>query len=54
MLNTQNEEKNTVFNSDFDCFVNTFTLNMYVSMSYAGLTRRNTLSIFAWLRHSNT
>jgi len=29
-------------------------LNMYVSMSYTGLTRRYTLFIFVWLRHRNT
>jgi len=27
---------------------------MYTSMSYTGLTRRNTLFIFLWLRHRNT
>jgi len=42
MLNTRNEEKNTVFYSYLACFVNPFTLNMYVSMPYAGLARRNT------------
>ena len=36
MLNTRNEEKNTVLYSRLACFVNTFTLNMYVSMSYTG------------------
>jgi len=34
MLNTRNEEKNTVFYSCLACFVKTFTLNIYVSMSY--------------------
>jgi len=36
--------------------VNTVTLNRnrYVSMSYTGLHRRNTLFVFVWLRHSNT
>jgi len=42
MLNTRNEKKNTVFVSYVACFVNTFTLNMYVFMSYTGLIRRNT------------
>ena len=51
---TRNEEHNTVFYSCLSCFVNTITLNMYVSMSYTGLTRRNTLFIFLWLRHRNT
>ena len=54
MLNTRNEENNTVFYSYLACFVNTFTLNMYVSMSCTGLTRRNTLFVFLWLRHRNT
>jgi len=54
MLNTRNEENNTVFYSYLACFVNTFTLNMYVYMSYTGLTRRNTVFIFLWLRHRNT
>jgi len=34
--------------------VNTFSLHMYVSMSYAGFTRRNTWFIFLRLRHRNT
>jgi len=42
MLNKRNEETNTVFFSYLACFVNTFTLNTDVSMSYTGLTRRNT------------
>jgi len=54
MLNTRSEENNTVFSSDLPCFVNICTLNMYVSMSYSGLTRRNTVFIFLWLRHRNT
>ena len=33
---------------------NTFTLNMYVSMPYTGLSRRITLFILLWLRHRNT
>ena len=37
MLNTRNEEKNTVIYSYLACFVNTFTLTMYVSMSDKGL-----------------
>jgi len=36
MLNTRNEETNAVFYSYVACFVNTFTLHMYVSMSYTG------------------
>jgi len=60
MLNTRNEAKNTntVFYSYLACFVNTCTLNlnMHVSMSYSGLTRRKTrntlfIFIFVWLRH---
>jgi len=54
MLNTQNEEKNTVLYSHLACFVNTCTLHMYVSMAYTGVTRRNTVFIFVWLRHRNT
>jgi len=54
MLSTRNEEINTVFYSYLPCFVNAFTLNMYVSMAYTGLTRRNTSFIFWWLRHRNT
>jgi len=54
MLNTRNEETNTVFDSDLACFVNTFALNMHVSMSYTGSTRRNTVFIFLWLRYRNT
>ena len=46
MLNTRNEEKNTVFYSYSACFMNTFNLNMYVSMSYTGIIRRNML--FIW------
>ena len=54
MLNTRNEVKNTMFYSYLACFVNTFSLNMCVSMSYTELTRRNTLFVFVWLRHRNT
>ena len=36
MLNTRNEETNTVFYSCLACFVNTLSSNMYVSMSYTG------------------
>ena len=54
MLNTRNEETNTVFYSYFACFVSAFTLNMYVSMPYTGSTRRKKLLIFLWLRHRNT
>jgi len=39
MLNTWNAEKNTIFYSYIACFVNTFTLTMYVSMSYTGFTQ---------------
>ena len=54
MLNARNAVKNTVFYSYLAWFVNTFTLNMCVSMSYIGLTRRNTVFKFLWLRHRNT
>jgi len=47
-------ENEYAFYSYVACFVNTFSLNMYVSMSYTGLTRRNTLFILLWLRHRNT
>jgi len=36
MSNTRNEETNTVIYSYIPCFVNTFTLNMNVSMPYTG------------------
>jgi len=39
MLNTRNEEKNTVFYSYVACFVNTFTLTMNVSVSYTGFNQ---------------
>jgi len=42
MLNTRTVGNNTGFYSHSACLVNTVTLNMYISMSYAGLTRRNT------------
>jgi len=54
MLNTRNEKKNAVFYSYVACFVNTFTLNIYVSMTYAGLARRNTLFVFVELPHRDT
>jgi len=53
MLNTRNEEKNTVLYLYLACFVNTLTLNMYVSMSYTRLSRWNTLFVLLWLRHRN-
>jgi len=34
VLNTQSEEKNTVIYSYLACFMNTFSSNTYVSMSY--------------------
>jgi len=49
MLNTRNEETNTGFYAYLACLVNTVTLNMYLSMSYTGLTRRNTVFVFVWL-----
>jgi len=54
MLNTRNEVKNTGFYSYLACFVHTFTLNMYVSMSFTGVLRRDRYFIFLWLRHMNT
>ena len=54
MLNTRNDEENTVFYLWLACFVNTFTLNMYVSMPYTGFTRRNTVFMFLRLRQRNT
>ena len=50
----RNKEQSTVFYSCSACFVNTFSLNMYVSMSFTGLTRRITVFIFLWSRHRNT
>jgi len=56
MLNTRNEKNKLrirylyLFYSYtyLACFVNTCNLNVYVSMSYTGLIRRNTLFIFVW------
>jgi len=39
MLNRRNQEKKTAAHSYLACFVNTFTPNKYVSMSYIGLDR---------------
>jgi len=50
MLNTRGGEYNTVFYSYLDCFMNTITLNMYISMACTGFTRRNTSFVFVWLR----
>jgi len=36
MLNMRNAENNAVFYSNLVCFVNTFSLNMYVFMPYTG------------------
>jgi len=47
-------EKKTKFYLYLACFVHIVTLNMYEFLSYTGLTRRNTLFIFVWLRHRNT
>jgi len=54
MLNTQNEKRNTVFYSYLASFVNTFSLNMYVSMSYTRFTKRNPVFIILWLRRRDT
>jgi len=54
VLNTQSGEQNTVFYSYLPCSVNTFTLNIFIRMSYTGLNRRNTLFLLLWLRHRNT
>jgi len=54
MLNTRGEDSNTVFYSDLAGFMNAVSLNMYASMSYTGLTRRNTLFVFLWLHPRNT
>jgi len=54
MFNTRGEEHNPVFYSYLACFMITTTLDMYIFMSYAGLTRRNTLFVFVWLRYMNT
>ena len=53
MLNTRNEETNTVFYSDLAGFVRALSLNMYVPMPYTGFTRRNMVFIFLWLRYRN-
>jgi len=49
MLNTRSKEQNSVFYSHLACLVTTVILNMYIAMSYAGLTRRNTVFVFVWL-----
>jgi len=54
MLNTRTQEETTVFYSYLACSVNTLTLNKHEFLSYTGLTRRNMLFIFVWLRHRNT
>jgi len=54
MLNTRNEDKNTVFYSYLDCFVKTKILNIYIYMSCTGFSRRHTVFIFLLLRHRNT
>jgi len=62
VLNTRRDEaKHRVLYANIACFVNTVTcfvtavtLNMYVSLSYTGLTRWNTGFVFLWLRHRNT
>jgi len=54
MLNTRNEEKNTAVYSYLACFVNTFSLNMYVSMPFTGLARRNAVFMLLWLCHRKT
>jgi len=55
MLNTRGEEYNTAFYSYLACFImKTVTLNMYISMSYTGLSRRNTVFVFLWLLPRNT
>ena len=38
MLNTQNEETNTVFFSYLACCMNTLPMNMYEFLSYTGFT----------------
>jgi len=53
VLNTQSRERNTVFYSDWACFANTLTLNMYVSMSFHRVQQAE-CSVFLWLRHRNT
>jgi len=54
VLNTRSDDINTILYSDFTYFVNTFTLNMYVSMPGKGFNRRNTLFVFLRRRHRNT
>ena len=53
MLNTRNKDTNAVFCTYLACFVKTFSLNMYLSMAYTGLTRRNTMFVFLWPRDRN-
>ena len=52
--NTQIEEYDTVFYSYLAYFMNTSILNIYVSMSYTGVTRQNTVFVFLWLHPGNT
>jgi len=46
MLSTRIEAYNTVFYLYLACFINTLTLNMYVSMSYTGITFYSYLACF--------
>jgi len=50
-LNTRSKEWNTVFYSYLACFMDTVILDVYVNI---GLTRKNTFSVFLWLRPRNT
>jgi len=45
MLNTLNEETNTVLYSDLACFVNRLTLNIYVSVIYSVKQAGNVIRI---------
>jgi len=37
----------------FSQFCEYTNVNVYVSMSYTGLPRRNTVFVYLWLRHRN-
>ena len=54
ILITRSTAKNTVFYSYLACFVNTVILNMYIFMSYTGLSRRYAVFLFMRLRPRNT
>jgi len=51
---TREAQKKILYSISFSLLYEYINLNVYVSMSYTGLHRRNALFIFVWLRHRNT